>query len=232
MLDHEAPTPEVLLSAARAASDDRERERLADLVGAAARRLAPDDVPPENEEGAASWRMLVDAADRLHGSGVHALGRPAFLTDALLAMLADEARVLRPADAASGRRATAGAGNALGRVAASRQLRDVVSDALGAPAAPTLEALYEYDGPGARVRTHVDGAGWEIVCHLLIAHEAPGGDGTSELIAHLPGSDAPTALRLAPGDGVVLRGRGTLHSWAPLGPRDGRILAAIGFRAG
>jgi hypothetical protein len=200
---------------------------IADLIGAMARRLAPDDAPPATGAAAAAWRALVLAADGLHGAGVRGVGRLPFLSDALLALLAAEAEARRPAAAAG--RATAGAGEGLARLAASRQLREAVSSALGTPAAATLGALYEYDGPGARVRTHVDGDGWEVVFHLLLAQPGPDGAGASELVAHVP--SGVERLRVAVGEGVVLRGRGTLHSWAPLGAGERRTLVAVGFRS-
>ncbi|MFL5581095.1 MAG: hypothetical protein ACJ8AO_12035 [Gemmatimonadaceae bacterium] len=211
-----------------AGEDAAWREALADLIGSAARWLAPDDEPPPTGGAAEAWRALVLAADRLYGSRVVSLGRLPFLTDSLLDRLAAEAAERRSGPPATGARATAGAGDLLARLAASRQLREAVSGAVGAPVEPTYGALYEYDAPGSRVRTHVDGAGWELVFHLVVAHDAPGGAGASELVAHLPEAGA-VRVRVAPGEAVVLRGRGTLHGWAPLGDGERRTLIAVGF---
>ena len=210
--------------------DPERRAAVVDAIGAAARRLTLDDEPPTDAAAAEAWRALVVAADRLHGSGAVALGRLPFVSDELLALLAAEAREQWPASAEPGRRTTARAGDALARVAVSRQLREAVATALGAAVAPTYDALYEYDPPGSRVRTHVDARDYEIVVHLLVEQTtAAGAPSSSELVAHLPGAGAPTRLTVRPGEAVVLRGRGTLHAWRPLGPDERRTLTAIGF---
>jgi hypothetical protein len=113
----------------------------------------------------------------------------------------------------------------------SRQLRECVSAALGFAVVPTYEAVYEYDPPGSHVGTHVDSRAYEIVFHLLLEHASSLGDaGESVLVVHLPGEWSPTRIAVSPGDAVVLRGRGTIHSWQAMGDDDRRTLVAVGFR--
>ena len=207
------------------------RATMADVIGIAARRLAPDDEPPAEGAAAAAWRALVVAADRLHGGGVRALGRLPFVGDDRLALLVAEARAQMPEHSGGARRTVGNAGDALAALAVSRELREAVSAALGFAVVPTYDAVYEYDPPGSRVRTHVDARDFEIVVHLLLEQASTRGDGgESVLVAHRPGAESPERLRLRPGESVVLRGRGTLHCWEPLGPDERRSLTAIGFQ--
>ena len=53
---------------------------------------------------------------------------------------------------------------------------------------------------------------------------------SSELIAHLPSATTAARVELRVGEALVLRGRGTLHSWRALGGEERRILTAIGFK--
>ncbi|MDB4889674.1 MAG: hypothetical protein JWL61_1529 [Gemmatimonadetes bacterium] len=209
--------------------DDDRRAELTNIVGVAARELAPDDVPPVRGAAAEAWRALVVTADRLHGSGAYALGRPAFVTDRLLGLLVEESRAERPSDL-GGRRATSAPGDVLAALAVSRQLATAMNDALPFKVVPTYDALYEYDPPGGRVRTHVDSRDFEIVFHLLLEQPSPAGEeAKSVLVVHRPLESEPSRLRLRVGEAVVLRGRGTIHSWEPLGREETRTLVAVGF---
>jgi hypothetical protein len=213
-------------------ADDDRRAQLTNIIGVAARQLAPEDVSPMRGVAAEAWRALVVVVDRMHGSGGYALGWPAFLTDRLLGLLVEESRAQRPSDFGD-RRATSAPGDVLATLAVSRQLATAVSAALSFDVVPTYDALYEYDPPGGRVRTHVDSRDFEIVFHLLVEQPSPAGEeAESVLVVHRPLEREPSRLRLRAGEAVVLRGRGTIHSWEPLGAEETRTLAAVGFRAG
>jgi hypothetical protein len=228
-LDHAGATPlgDWLLDGA--ATDDEARAALADAIGLVARALAPDDRAPASGAAAATWQALVWAADRLHGSGVSALGRLPFIHDNLLARLRDESRQQQDAPPAPGRRTIGPAGDVLAGLAVSRQLRDAVTRALGCAAEPTYDAVYEYDGPGSCVHPHLDARGYPYVFHLILEHKGPRGSSTSHLVCHTPGPITPKVLPLRPGEAVVLRGRGTIHSWQAIGGEDYRTLVAVGF---
>ena len=208
-----------------AGADDERRADVTDAIGRAAAALAPDDEPPRSAAEAAAWRALVDAAARLQGFGAAALGRLPFISDRLLEVLAAEGRLGLPRSSGE-RRCVVPAGRMLTNVALSRKLRDAVSTALELAVAPTGNAVYEYDPPRSHVATHVDSRSYEIVFHLVIEH---GGPGVSELVVHRPDAPEPDRVTLRAGEGVALLGRGTLHSWRPLGVDEDRLLAAIGF---
>ncbi len=212
-----------------AEEDDARRQAVADAVAIAVRRLAPDDEPPTGPD-AGVWFALVAAADRLYGSGVTPMGRLPFAGDSILERLVAEARELAPDRTEPGRRAAAGAGDALAGLAVSRQLREAVGEAVGFPIVPTYEAVYLYEPAGSHVRTHLDARDYEIVFHLVLEHRPPAdGSGGSALVAHLSGNPEPARLRFRPGEAVALRGRGTIHSWEPLRDDEERILTAVGF---
>jgi hypothetical protein len=243
--DHSRPFVEELAETLRRAGDENLAAALVDFAGAdpdrqaalartigqAARSLAPDDEPPREKAASEAWQVLLCAADRLYGSGVHPLGRLPFISERLLRALVGEARRQQPES--TGRRTTAPAGDILAGLAVSRQLREAVGRALGLSVVPTYEALYEYDPPGSHVRNHTDAGDFELTFHLLAEHtKADGQVGESVLIAHRPGESQPARISVSRGDGVVLRGRGTIHSWKAMGEGERRILTAIGFKRG
>ena len=200
------------------------REALADVVSTIVRDLAPEDAPPASGPEAALWRELVILIDRLYGSGVAPLGRLPFISDKLLELLAAEAE-------SAGRRVDrAGeAGRFLASLAVSRKLNAAVADAVGFAVAPTYRAVFLYDIPGSHVKTHVDTREYEVVFHLILDHVIPDGGAGSALVVHRPGHVEPERVRLRPGEGVALRGRGTIHSWEPMGADERRTLVAVGF---
>jgi hypothetical protein len=220
------------LSLVSAAGGDADRRAaLTDIIGFAARQLAPDDEPPTHGPAAVTWRALVTAADRLHGSGAYPLGRPSFVTDRLLTLLVEESRQQMPASVEQGRRSTAPPGDVLATLTVSRQLVAAVTGALGFAVVPMYDAVFEYDPPGGTVRTHVDSRDYEIVFHLLLEQTSPVAvEAESVLVVHRPLEREPSRLRLSVGEAVVLRGRGTIHSWEALGAQERRTLVAVGFQ--
>ena len=212
-----------------AEADEGHREAVADAIASAVRRLALEDEPPGGPD-ADVWRALVATADRLYGSGAIAMGRLPFVSDALFERLVAEAHELAPEQSDTERRAAAVAGDMLAGLAVSRQLRESVGEAVGFAVVPSYDAVYLYEPPGSHVRTHLDARDYEIVFHLILEHDLPpGGSGGSALVLHLPGQAEPTRLRVKAGEAVVLRGRGTVHSWEPLRDGEWRTLTAVGF---
>jgi hypothetical protein len=218
------------LLVATAGSDSERRAALTDVVGTIARRLAPEDEPPACSDAATVWRMLVAIADRLHRSGVAAMGRLPFISDRLLELMVAEVREQLPERPDSGPRVAAAGGRALAGVAVSGKLREAIGAALGYPVAPGYRALYAYDPPESHVRTHLDSREYEFIFHMILEHDLPAdGSPGSALIVHLPNQAAPTRIRLRPGEGVALCGRGTIHSWQRLRQGERRTLIDVGW---
>lgn len=200
------------------------REVLADVVTLIVRGLADGDGPPPDAGARELWRELVILTDRLFGSGVAPLGRLPFVSDRLLELLAEEAGGAERREDRAGE-----AGRFLASLAVSRKLHEAVTTAVGFPVAPTYRAVYLYDIPGSHVETHVDTHDYEVVFHLVLDHVVPNGDQGSALVVHRVGEAEPQRVRVRPGEALTLRGRGTIHSWEPMGPAERRTLVAIGF---
>lgn len=200
-----------------------------DALGKAGRLLAPAGIPPADESERDALGAIVWSLDRLHGHGVHALGRLSFIGEDLLAALLEEAHRAQPPDNGDRRRVTGPAGDVLAALAVSRELRATVSTVLGASAQPTYDALYEFDAPGSFVGPHVDAREYPFVFHLLLDHWRGGAPASSTLTSFLPDRREPAKTALKAGEGLLLNGRGTLHCWAPLGDDERRTLVAIGY---
>jgi hypothetical protein len=213
-----------------AGNDAERRALLASVIGMAARQLLPHDMPPSEGPGAVAWQELLKAAALLYGTAVQPLGRLPFMTDRLLERLVSEGHRQRPESYEAGTRTTGPAGDLLAGLAVSRQLREAVSSSLGIPVAPTYDALYEYDPRGSHVRPHLDAPAYEFTVHLLLEHQSADPDAGSVLVVYEPGGTTPRRLTIRTGESVVLAGRGTIHSWAPLDADESRILTAIGFK--
>jgi len=178
---------------------------------------------------ALAWRALIIAAGRLHESGVRRLPTRAFLNRADFDALVREGQRRRPATRA--RRTQYGPpGPRLRRLAVDRRLQRAATRALGVRLDPACTAVYMYDPPRSHVPPHMDSKAFEIVVHVVLEHQRPA-HGGSALVVHRPRRDVRMAL--APGQAVVLAGRGAVHQWEPLGADEHRMLIAIGFtRAG
>lgn len=159
----------------------------------------------------AGWSLTPAAA--ASSAPFHRLGRLPFVGDRLLAELAAEADQQRPEGSP---------GPVLRRLAVSRQLREAVSAATGVDVVPTYNALYQYHDDTTRLRRHRDGAGYDLVFHLTVAHEAP----SSKLVVD------EEAVSLPVGEGLVLRGQDVVHGWTPMAPGERRALVAVGFKEG
>ena len=211
-----------------AGPDEERRETLVDVVSLVARGLAHGDDPPPAGGEADLWRELVVLVDGLNGSGVAPMGRLPFITDRVVELLLEESLSADKREDRAGE-----AGPVLAKVAVSRKLRDAVETAVGFPVVPTYRAVYLYDIPRSHVHTHVDTHDYEVVFHLVLAHEVPEGEGGSALVVHQAGQPSARRVRLEPGEALALRGRGTIHSWEPMGDAERRTLIAVGFqRAG
>jgi hypothetical protein len=213
------------------AGDDRQRRAdVADAAALAARQLAPAGDPPATGAAGQAWHALLITIEHLGGgAGTYPLGRLPFLTPALLAALRAEATAALAGRGPGFGQVGAPAGPVLAQLAVSRQLRAAVSAALGTAVAPTYQAAYLADPPGCLVRPHIDKRGYHLTVHLVLGHDLPSGGGGSPLVVHRAGVAEPQRLRFGPGEGIVLRARGTLHGWARLDSHERRTMLAIGF---
>jgi hypothetical protein len=157
------------------------------------------------------------------------LRRGGFLSDRAWRALLEEARACAPAIRAR-RTHYAAPGPLLRRLAVNRRLRRAVAKAIGVPIEPAYAAVYMYDPPRAHMAPHLDSSDYAIIVHIVLEHEGGRRANASALLVHQPHRDRRYAV--APGEAVVLAGRGAVHQWEPLGARERRTLIGIGFRSG
>lgn len=213
--------------AAWARTDRRRRTRLADWLREAVGRLAPGGRPPTRGACAESWRVAVALAPRLHVAGAWPLSLGPMVDGATLARLQREATRRQPRRA-SPATAYAAPGPHLQRLAVDPRLCAAVADACGRVVRPAFTAVYMFDPPGAVVPPHLDTRAFPLVLHVVLSHDRPAGVRGSALVVYEPARTR--RLHAAPGEALLLAGRGTVHRWAPLHAGERRTMAAIGFR--
>jgi hypothetical protein len=180
------------------------REGLADALSHVADH--PVDVSP-----------LVALAAHLHPAGWWWTDPRQILDDELLAALrAEAAPVVTAADAP-----------VLAALCASDAIADAASRAAGRRLVPARSAAYQID---EAFGIHLDREPFPFVFDVIIEHRCPPGTPGARLRVLGPTGDE----RLAPGvgEGLVLAGRGTLHSWEPLAEGEHRTMITIGLAPG
>jgi hypothetical protein len=115
----------------------------------------------------------------------------------------------------------------LAALCASDAIADAASRAAGRPLVPSLMATYQID---EAFGIHLDREAFPFVFDVVIEHRCPEGVEAAPLRVLGPGGEQ----RLAPGvgEGLVLAGRGTLHSWEPLADGEHRTMITIGLVPG
>lgn len=206
---------------------DRNRRRwLGDRLRDAVTALAASGRVPTQGARREAWTTILRTAALLYDATVATVPTPAVIGPDILAGLAAEARRRTPRRV-SVRTAYAAPGPLLKRLAVDPVLRDAVAAALGFAVLPAFSAVYMYDPPRSVVPPHLDTSDFDIVVHLVLAHDAPSGARRSALVLYQP--DGRRRMALPVGAAVALCGRGLAHRWEPLGPRESRVMAAIGF---
>ena len=145
----------------------------------------------------------------------------------MLDALIREGRSRRPATRAR-RTQYAPPGPVLRRLAVDRRLQRAASRALGRRLVPAYRAVYMYDPPRSHMPPHLDSEDFEVIVHVVLEHVRPKRGQGSALVVHRRRGDV--RLAVAPGQAVVLAGRGAVHQWERLGAGESRLLIGIGYR--
>lgn len=202
------------------------RPWLADRIRAAVGVLAVDGVAPRRGYRREAWQAAVAIAAALYPSSVHRVRIARAVGPEILAALAREAARRRPRGQRS-RTEYSAPGPILQRLAVDPLLREAASAAAGCALRPAYRAVYMYDPPGSAVPPHLDTADFELVLHIVLSHEGARPGRGSALVVH--GPLRRRRLPVAAGEAVLLCGRGAVHQWEPLGPREARKMLAIGY---
>jgi hypothetical protein len=160
---------------------------------------------------------LVALAAHLHPAGWWWTDPVQIFHDELLEALRAEARPTVTADDAP----------VLAALCASDAVADAASRAAGRRLVTTRSAAYQID---ERFGIHVDREPFPFVFDVVVEHRCPEGKRGAQLRVLGPTGEE----RLAPGvgEGLVLAGRGTLHSWEPLADGEHRTMITIGLAPG
>jgi hypothetical protein len=160
---------------------------------------------------------LVALAAHLHPAGWWWTDPRQICDDGLLDALRAEARpVVTPEDAP-----------VLAALCASDAIADAASRAAGRRLVPTLSAAFQID---EAFGIHLDREPFPFVFDVVIEHHCPQGTPGAQL--QVFGSTGEQRLAPGVGEGLVLAGRGTLHSWEPLAQGEHRTMITIGLTPG
>jgi hypothetical protein len=160
---------------------------------------------------------LVALAAHIHPAGWWWTDPLKIFDDELLDALRAEARpAVTPDDAP-----------VLAALCASDAVADAASRAAGRRLVPTRTATFQID---EAFGIHLDREPFPFVFDVVIEHRCPDGVQGARLQVLEPGG----SQRLAPGvgEGLVLAGRGTLHSWEPLADGEHRTMITMGLVPG
>jgi hypothetical protein len=166
---------------------------------------------------AVDMTALALLAAHLHPAGWWWTDPRQIFDDELLDALRAEARPMVTADDAP----------VLAALCASDAVADAASRAAGRRLVPSRSAAYQID---EAFGIHLDREPFPFVFDVVVEHRCPEGAQGARLQVFGPTGQQ----RLVPGvgEGLVLAGRGTLHSWEPLTEGEHRIMITIGLEPG
>lgn len=172
---------------------------------------------------------------RVPRHGIAYLARPAFMTDALLAGLRDEATAMRPSARANHEQFivtvdTPREDTLCERLASSRLLLELVTRHAGPCEASHISSYIYYDQAGQCSKPHVDNAFTALTAMIGLRHDHDRPlASASASIAYWPDC-APLAYRLAPGEIAVFFGSGVLHGRTPVAENETVHSLLLSFR--
>jgi hypothetical protein len=220
---HGAPEPDAAracqaaatLGAALTAHPGADPAAVADACGADPEGLA--DALSHVADYTDDFSALAALAAHLHPAGWWFTDPPRIFDDALLAALRAEAQPAVTPDTAP----------VLAALCTSDTVADAASRAAGRPLVPSRSAAFQID---EAFGIHLDRQPFPFVFDVVIEHHCPPNTHGAQLWVLGPTGEQ----RIAPGvgEGLVLAGRGTLHSWEPLAEGEHRTMITIGLTPG
>jgi hypothetical protein len=211
-----------------------ERSNLKLLLGMAAGGLIRDGEAPDTGVAATAFDTTTTCIAGLQPhrldmpeNGVVYQGRPAFMTDDLLASLnAESLNVRDQAMRFDDHYVTTGAPLAR-QVALSDQLSTLVGERV-AHIRPTAKANYlYYDEPGLGIEPHVDNEGFSLNAIMMLAHEST--SKRSALVLYPPQLPAEH-VQLAPGEMIIFFADSIAHARERVTDGEKIRIVAFGFQ--
>ncbi|ALV07413.1 hypothetical protein [Roseateles depolymerans] len=198
------------------------------LLCMAAGGLAPRGSRPHSEASAAAFRTVLQCLSDMRVQGTMWRGRPACVTDIVLASLQEESRCTREIAKPTDRYLLGCGGTVADQFALDRDLKRFVQD-LYPGVEPTGVASYiYYDGQGHGLDPHVDTEVYEINVIVMLEHLHPVDAEPSHLLIY-EDDVSPRRILLAPGEVVVLNAGSVVHAREDMKPGERVSILTVGF---
>ncbi len=204
------------------------------LLGLAAGNLVPgfDETPTSAD--ASAFHTVSDALSRLQpykdqipADGVAYVGRPAFMTDALLGRLQREARETRPLAQKLEEHYLGTGAPFANQFAVSDELTSFVSSNAGTVLPTGIASFLFYDEPGLGIDPHVDTDIFSLNTLLMLDHTH--GEGEPSRLVLFPPYMEPKEYALAPGDMIVFYAGTIAHGRHRMKPGESVTILTFGF---
>jgi hypothetical protein len=210
-----------------------ERACLKVLLGTAAAELmrggcVPNEGPAEQAlaTSVASIKGMQPHWHKVPRNGVVYRGRPAFISDALLADLRAESDTLRGSAVRFHDHLVVSGAPLARSVGFSSELTDLLSPLAG-PVQPTSKANYlYYDEPGLGIDPHVDNEEFSLNAILMLRHEYAANPSALVLF---PLHSPPEKIYLKPGEMIVMFADSIVHARERVAAGERVGIVAFGF---
>lgn len=207
---------------------------LKNLLSIAASALPVNGTLPSDDKQLTAFRLVQDCLYRLRRplrprltlDGVLWHGRPAFVTDAVLRSLTDDARLARRvAQRQKWGQFISPGGPVVAAFTKCDELRTFIENLVGDVDEFGVASCLYYDEIDAHIRPHVDTDNFCVNANLMLEHESFGRR-TSNLIVY-PVGGQPKQIALKPGEMVVMYADCIVHTRTPVS--DGERVMNITF---
>lgn len=204
------------------------------ILGLAAGGLTPGFARPTDPAALEAFDMVSDAlaalqpySKRIGADGIAYRGRPAMMTDELLARLQAEAREVRP-NASRFEAHYLGCGAPIANeLAVSNELGAFVREHAGDVKPTGIASFLYYDEEGQGIDPHIDTDIFSLNVLLMLEHRY--GSGSASNLVVFPPRAAPRRLDLQPGEIVVMFAGSIAHGRERVGPGESVSILTFGF---
>jgi hypothetical protein len=209
------------------------------LLGLAAGGLAPDFAQPPGQEQQAAFdtvsatlARLQPYGDRISPDGVAFRGRPALMSDEMLASLQAEARDLRPSALRFDEHFLGCGAPIANKLATSDELVSLVREHAGEVSPTGIASFLYYDEPGQGIDPHIDTDIFSLNVLLMLDHQRPAGmgSGPGSVLVMFPPHAEPQQLDLEPGEMVIFFAGSIAHGRKRIAEGESVSILTFGFQ--